>query len=196
MVEKNIKLNEGFLVEEGVRNDFRRSEEFELPLRVAEALNLLNDMGILREERAHLVLSRGHGIGRSNSYSVWLDDTKLLSMFAYASQAIILESNFKKFSVDEFAEFLMARARVAFNEPGAKVKLTKSSLGLYCILRIVFQNPEKLSNSQALELIASGVPLTNIVSLWKEGASMDIIIDSASIPASWLDRFMGKKDKK
>lgn len=192
MAEKNVKLNEGFLVSEG-GNDLRHSDEFELPSRVAGALNLLNEMGILREERAHLVLGYGHGIGRSKSYAVWLDNTRLLTMFAYASQAIILESNGKKFSVDEFAEYLMVRARVAFAEDDAKVKLTKSSLGIYCILRIIFQKPEQMSNSEALQLIASGIPLANAVTLWKSGATMDVIIDSVAIPASWLDRFMGKK---
>ena len=192
MAQEKVKLSPGFLIREGHNDDLKRSEDYELPVRIAEAVNLFSDMGILREGRAFLYFSTSGRTSRTSSYYIALpeDDQRenlLFSMFTYAEQAIVLKSNDRKFSVEQFADFLLAQAKSAYYEGG----LTKSKLGVYSILRILFTK-DKLSDEDALELGKLDVPLKNIVPLWKEGATLDVIRDTASIPDSWLKKLLGR----
>lgn len=207
MIEEEIVLNEGFLVQPLLTtsrfqqlnsSEKKLSQYFSLPKRVAKAINLFNEMGILRTDRAYLTVPVSEipaeqiAVTYSTSlkkakYSVFLnEDTLLFRMSVYARQAIILEQKHKSSTVKEFADSLLSQAKTAF---AGKENLTKSRLGLFSILQILFDET-KMSNDEKIELITNDIPLTRVVPLWNAGADIKDIIDLADIPDSWVEHVL------
>lgn len=192
MSERLIKPNKGFLVRTW-GDTYEPSEAHEYPVKVTDTLNLLNEMGILREGRAWLRLSASGSIGkrtggRPKVYTIALsDELVLFSLIVFADQAMFVDLGNRKTSVDEFTGSLVKQAKDAYSE--SELKLNKNRLGLYSILRCVFTR-EEMSNADAVEVAELDMPLSNVIPLWQSGATLDVIKDTGDLPESWLAKLL------
>lgn len=169
------------------------SEEVEIPLRIASALDLFYDLQILGKGRGKVRVRNVATRNRKDDYyEVFIPDVGILfTIVAYANQALMLtDSSYQKkqpFDTEGFKQRKIAKAKSLFSK--YKKKMTARTVGAWLIYDQILGDSK--NEEYLLQLAFSNVTIPTGIQMAKQDIPPEHFKDMEDMPDSWLQNLLG-----
>jgi len=192
MAEKKSPLKEGFLVRYASSYKDIPSQEVELPINVTKAVDLIQQLGFLKEGEAYLSIAQERSkrptLEPNFLYSFCFGESVLFRMNVFARQIVNIDFQREVFTAQDFVTKLFSEAKKGFQEVGV---LNKRTLGRFSLIRMSYSG-NKYTGGDIAKLAMTEVATETLIGMVNQELPMEAILDMEELPDSWLQSMLDK----